>query len=64
MNDNAGISKHFIKPYKSSFILSDECLPTFFWFCKLFERGKIFTFSYKLLNKKKFQKNLSVERKF
>ena len=24
MNDNAGISKHFIKPYKSSFIHSDE----------------------------------------
>ena len=24
MNDNAGISKHFIKPFKSSFIHSDE----------------------------------------
>ena len=24
MNDNAGISKHFIRPYKSSFIHSDE----------------------------------------
>ena len=24
MDDNAGISKHFIRPYKSSFIHSDE----------------------------------------
>ena len=53
-----------LNPTKVPLYTLMSVFPTFFWFCKLFERGKIFSFSYKLLNKTKFEKNLSVERKF